>query len=159
MAVTLFKSSDNFNMAGFNKKITEADNTYVAKTGDSMTGALSMGNNKITDVMSPVNDGDAVNKGYVDGNSLNIFSLTISSLIASNPVQSDSICGFYFSVGNEGNVTIDLSNYFIKINCVLPICSSAVSYSSSIVDETKINISSSSAFNRYYVIVMGNKKS
>ncbi len=67
MAVTPFKSSDNFDMAGFNEKITEADNTYVAKTGDSMTGALSMGNNKITDVASPVADGDAANKGYVDG--------------------------------------------------------------------------------------------
>ena len=33
MAVTPFKSSDNFNMAGFNEKIAEADNTYVAKTG------------------------------------------------------------------------------------------------------------------------------
>lgn len=68
MAVTPFKSSDNFNMAGFNEKITEADNTYVAKTGGSMTGALSMGNNKITDVASPVADGDVANKGYVDGN-------------------------------------------------------------------------------------------
>lgn len=67
MAVTPFKSSDNFNMAGFNEKITEVDNTYVAKTGGSMSGALSMGNNKITDVASPVNDGDAANKGYVDG--------------------------------------------------------------------------------------------
>ncbi len=67
MAVTPFKSSDNFNMAGFNEKITEADNTYVAKTGGSMTGVLSMGNNKIADVASPVADGDAVNKGYVDG--------------------------------------------------------------------------------------------
>lgn len=38
MAVTPFKSSDNFNMAGFNEKITEADNTYVAKTGGSMSG-------------------------------------------------------------------------------------------------------------------------
>lgn len=68
MAVTPFKSSDNFNMAGFNEKITEADNTYVAKTGDSMSGALSMGNNKITDVASPTSAGDAANKGYVDGN-------------------------------------------------------------------------------------------
>lgn len=67
MAVTPFKSSDNFNMAGFNEKITEADNTYVAKTGDSMTGALSMGNNKITGLATPTDDGDAVNKGYVDG--------------------------------------------------------------------------------------------
>lgn len=67
MAVTPFKSSDNFNMAGFNEKITEADNTYVAKTGGGMSGALSMGNNKITDVASPVNDGDVATKGYVDG--------------------------------------------------------------------------------------------
>lgn len=67
MAVTPFKSSDNFNMAGFNEKITEADNTYVAKTGGSMSGALSMGNNKITDVASPVNNGDVATKGYVDG--------------------------------------------------------------------------------------------
>ena len=66
MAVTPFKSSDNFNMAGFNEKITEADNTYVAKTGGSMTGALSMGNNKITDVATPTNAGDVVNKGYLD---------------------------------------------------------------------------------------------
>lgn len=67
MAVTPFKSSDNFNMAGFNEKITEADNTYVAKTGDSMTGALSMGNNKITNVASPVAISDVATKGYVDG--------------------------------------------------------------------------------------------
>lgn len=66
MAVTPFKSSDNFNMAGFNEKITEADNTYVAKTGDSMTGALSMGNNKITDVASPTSAGDVATKEYVD---------------------------------------------------------------------------------------------
>lgn len=66
MAVTPFKSSDNFNMAGFNEKITEADNTYVAKTGDSMSGVLSMGNNKITNVASPISAGDAATKEYVD---------------------------------------------------------------------------------------------
>lgn len=74
MAVTPFKSSDNFNMAGFNEKITEADNTYVAKTGDSMSGALSMGNNKITDVASPVNDGDVATKKYVDEKDYNYLS-------------------------------------------------------------------------------------
>lgn len=67
MAVTPFKSSDNFNMAGFNEKIAEADNTYVAKTGDSMSGVLSMGNNKITNLGTPTADSDAVTKEYVDG--------------------------------------------------------------------------------------------
>lgn len=85
MAVTPFKSSDNFNMAGFNEKITEADNTYVAKTGGSMTGALSMGNNKITDVATPTSAGDVANKGYVDG--ANIFTKKYIGTITAPNVQ------------------------------------------------------------------------
>ena len=52
-------------------KITNLENgstalPYVKKAGDSMTGALSMGNNKVTDVADPTANGDAVNKKYVD---------------------------------------------------------------------------------------------
>ena len=94
MAVTPFKRSDNFNMAGFNEKITEADNTYVAKTGDSMSGALSMRNNKITDVASPVNDGDVANKGYVDGIGSEIKNkFNISNEIPVYVVASGQIIG------------------------------------------------------------------
>ena len=89
MAVTPFKSSDNFNMAGFNEKITEADNTYVAKTGGSMSGALSMGNNKITNVASPVNDGDVATKGYVDGIIKKETLYTNSSLTISTATPYD----------------------------------------------------------------------
>lgn len=39
---------------------------YVKKSGDSMTGALDMGNNKVTNVAAPTETADAVNKGYVD---------------------------------------------------------------------------------------------
>lgn len=39
---------------------------YVKKAGDSMTGALDMGNNKVTNVAAPTENGDAVNKSYVD---------------------------------------------------------------------------------------------
>ena len=39
---------------------------YVKKAGDSMTGVLSMSNNKVTNVADPTADGDAVNKKYVD---------------------------------------------------------------------------------------------
>lgn len=39
---------------------------YVKKAGDSMTGALDMQNNKVTNVAAPTEAADAVNKGYVD---------------------------------------------------------------------------------------------
>lgn len=39
---------------------------YVKKVGDTMTGALDMGNNKVTNVAAPTEAADAVNKGYVD---------------------------------------------------------------------------------------------
>ena len=52
-------------------KITNLENgstalPYVKKAGDSMTGALNMSNNKVTNVADPTADGDAVNKKYVD---------------------------------------------------------------------------------------------
>src|SRR5699024_8644556 len=47
-------------------KITGLENgstalPYVKKTGDSMTGALNMSNNKVTSVADPTENGDAVN--------------------------------------------------------------------------------------------------
>ena len=47
-------------------KITNLENgstalPYVKKAGDSMTGALNMSNNKVTNVADPTADGDAVN--------------------------------------------------------------------------------------------------
>jgi hypothetical protein len=38
----------------------------VAKAGDSMTGNLSMGNNKVTDLATPTASTDATNKSYID---------------------------------------------------------------------------------------------
>jgi hypothetical protein len=40
--------------------------TKVSKAGDSMTGELSMGTNKITDLGAPTNDNDAATKKYTD---------------------------------------------------------------------------------------------
>ena len=52
-------------------KITNLENgstalPYVKKAGDSMTGVLNMSNNKVTNVAAPTENGDAVNKKYVD---------------------------------------------------------------------------------------------
>jgi len=42
------------------------DPTYVNTTGDSMTGNLNMGLNKVTSLADPTQANDAVNKSYVD---------------------------------------------------------------------------------------------
>jgi len=45
---------------------TEIADSYVLNTGDAMTGALAMGNNKITGLATPTADTDAATKAYVD---------------------------------------------------------------------------------------------
>lgn len=52
--------------ANFSTTVTNSIATKVAKAGDSMTGVLSMGNNKITDLATPTSSTDAVNKSYID---------------------------------------------------------------------------------------------
>ncbi len=52
--------------ANFATTVATSIGTKVAKAGDSMTGALSMGNNKITSLGTPTNSTDAVNKTYID---------------------------------------------------------------------------------------------
>ena len=52
--------------ANFATTVSTSIGTKVAKAGDSMTGALSMGNNKITDLATATNGTDAVNKTYID---------------------------------------------------------------------------------------------
>ena len=43
------------------------DTRYVRKTGDTMSGVLNMGGNRITNVATPSINSDVATKGYVDG--------------------------------------------------------------------------------------------
>jgi hypothetical protein len=52
--------------ASFSTTVATSIGTKVAKAGDSMTGALSMGNNKITDLATPTSASDATTKSYID---------------------------------------------------------------------------------------------
>lgn len=54
------------NDASFSTTVATSIGTKVAKAGDSMTGALSMGNNKITSLGTPTASTDAANKSYID---------------------------------------------------------------------------------------------
>jgi hypothetical protein len=47
-------------------KLTGNQANYVLKAGDTMSGALNMGTNKITSLADPTLASDAVNKNYVD---------------------------------------------------------------------------------------------
>lgn len=62
---TLYKTSQLENDADFVSK-SYHDNTKLDKTGGTLTGNLSMGDNKISNLGSPVSDNDATNKKYVD---------------------------------------------------------------------------------------------
>jgi hypothetical protein len=61
--------------ANFSTTVATSIGTKVAKAGDSMTGALSMGNNKITDLATATSGTDAVNKTYID----TVFGSTTSA--------------------------------------------------------------------------------
>lgn len=47
-------------------RLEEVDAQNLNKSGDEMTGVLSMGENKITNLADPTDNTDAVNKQYVD---------------------------------------------------------------------------------------------
>ena len=52
--------------ANFASTVTNSLSQKVSKNGDSMSGILNMGNNKVTSLAAPTATGDAANKSYVD---------------------------------------------------------------------------------------------
>lgn len=131
MAVTPFKSSDNFNMAGFNEKITEADNTYVAKTGSSMTGALSMGNNKITNVASPTSAKDVATKEYVDG--WQFFNYK-RKLLSSDYFAKDKYTNS-FTMPSESEIGNEFNGLYVEFEFVNYINSSSAKFGITLSNE------------------------
>lgn len=60
-------SADAVNKGQLDFAISSIDlSSRVAKSGDTMSGALAMGSNKITGLANGVDSGDAVNKGQLD---------------------------------------------------------------------------------------------
>jgi len=74
--------------ASFSTTVTNSIATKVAKAGDSMTGALSMGNNKITDLGTPSASTDAVPKSYIDTVFGSTSSAATSATSAANSASS-----------------------------------------------------------------------
>jgi hypothetical protein len=76
------------NDASFSTTVTNNIATKVSKAGDSMTGALSMGNNKITSLGTPTASTDAVNKSYIDTLFGSTSSAATSATSAANSASS-----------------------------------------------------------------------
>lgn len=74
--------------ASFSTTVTNSIATKVSKAGDSMTGALSMGNNKITDLGTPSASTDAVPKSYIDTVFGSTSSAATSATSAANSASS-----------------------------------------------------------------------
>lgn len=65
------------------------DATYVNASGDSMTGNLAMGGNKITGLGTPTNTGDATTKAYVDSVASGLsWKEPVDSVGATNPLTA-----------------------------------------------------------------------
>lgn len=88
----------NINNALENIEAGETELPYVKKAGDTMSGTLNMGSNKVSSVGSPTEDADAATKKYVDDK--------VSGAAYKLPIASGSTLGG-IKVGNGLNITGD----------------------------------------------------
>lgn len=98
----------------------------VDKTGDTMTGALNMGNNKITMGGTPTETTDVTNKGYVDG-VVKVVSDELDAVIAGTmpitlPIASDAHVGGV-KVGTGLSVEEDGTLNVVQTQSATPIAS------------------------------------
>ena len=74
---------------------TTANPLYVAAAGDTMSGDLAMGTNKVTGLGTPSATGDAATKGYVD--------TQITNLVDSSPAALDTLNELAAALGDDAN--------------------------------------------------------
>ena len=91
----------------------EVNQRYLPTTGGTFTGAINLGNNRITDVGNPVNANDAVNKATLDSTiETDVLAGTDLSKTASNGqvTINHDVAGANTTINNSnGNVIQDLT--------------------------------------------------
>ena len=109
--------------------LTTAVGTKVAKSGDSMTGVLGMGGNKITLLATPTVTTDAANKSYVDGvaaaQNIGVFTTDDLAEGATNQYYTDTRAQAAISVVDTeglgrvsysaGVITVDAQKSFLEL--------------------------------------------
>jgi hypothetical protein len=95
---------DSAAIATNEEDITLLQTNKVDKAGDTMTGTLDMGTNKITSTYVPVDDADVCNKLYVDANTGNVDLTPLQDAIATN--DSNITTNSTNIDSNESNITV-----------------------------------------------------
>ena len=116
--------------ASFSTTVATSIGTKVAKAGDSMTGALSMGNNKITDLATATSGTDAVNKTYIDTVFGSTTSAAASATAAATSATSASTSATSAATSASSALTSATSAATSATSAATSATSAASSYSS-----------------------------
>jgi hypothetical protein len=85
--------------------VDSQDNLRLLKTGDTMTGTLNMGSNKITTTYTPINNEDVITKGFADST-----YATSSALANYLPLTGGTLTGnFTVNGGTSTSISDGLS--------------------------------------------------
>lgn len=85
-------------------------NNRVAKAGDAMTGALSMGGNKITNLGNATFASDAVPKSQMDAAITAAVNAAVTALINGAPGALDALNELAAAMGNDANFATTVAN-------------------------------------------------
>jgi hypothetical protein len=131
--------------ASFSTTVATSIGTKVAKAGDSMTGALSMGNNKITDLATPTAATDATNKSYIDTLFGSTTSASVSATSAATSATSAATSASSASTSASSALTSATSASTSATSAATSASSASTSASSSLTSATSAATSASSA--------------
>jgi len=82
--------------------VDTADALKVAKSGDTMSGNLAMGSNKVTGLATPTDSADAATKGYVDAQ--------VTAVIDSAPAALDTLNELAAALNDDANFATTITN-------------------------------------------------
>lgn len=94
--------NDDANLAA---TLTNSIATKVSKAGDTMSGALAMGSNKITGLGTPTADSDASTKGYVDTQRDTRLALSGGTMSGAIAMGTNKITGLGDPTSNQDAAT------------------------------------------------------
>jgi hypothetical protein len=82
--------------------VDTADALKVAKSGDTMSGNLAMGSNKVTGLATPTDSADAATKGYVDAQ--------VTAVIDSAPAALDTLNELAAALNDDASFATTVTN-------------------------------------------------